>query len=87
MVSTRAVDVLQPDVCYVGGFTRALRVASLAAAAGLPCTPHYPWQVGMYEPRPEVVSGRVRVPEGPGWGVEVSPEWLARSEHRISSID
>ncbi len=27
MVELRAVDVVQPDVCYVGGFTRALAVA------------------------------------------------------------
>ncbi len=36
----RAVDVVQPDVCYVGGLTRALAVAEMAADAGLPCTPH-----------------------------------------------
>jgi L-alanine-DL-glutamate epimerase-like enolase superfamily enzyme len=35
-----AVDIVQPDVCYVGGFTRALAVARIAAAAGLPVTPH-----------------------------------------------
>ena len=40
MIDMRAVDVVQPDVCYVGGFARALEVASMAAAAGLPCTPH-----------------------------------------------
>jgi L-alanine-DL-glutamate epimerase-like enolase superfamily enzyme len=117
----RAVDVVQPDVCYVGGLTRALRVAALADAAGLPCTPHaanhslvlvftlhllasisnagrylefsiepdtdYPWQVGMYEPRLEVVDGVVPVPAGPGWGVEISPDWLARSEHRITRVE
>ena len=31
---------MQPDVCYVGGLTRALRVAALGARAGLPCVPH-----------------------------------------------
>ena len=40
MIAMRAVDVVQPDVCYVGGLTRALRVAGMAEAAGLPCTPH-----------------------------------------------
>jgi len=40
MIDMRAVDVVQPDVCYVGGLTRALRVAELARAAGLPCTAH-----------------------------------------------
>jgi L-alanine-DL-glutamate epimerase-like enolase superfamily enzyme len=40
IVGERVVDVVQPDVCYVGGFTRSLEVARLAAAAGLPCVPH-----------------------------------------------
>ena len=40
----------------------------------------------MYDPRPEVVDGRVHLPEGPGWGVEVSPEWLARSDHHITQL-
>ena len=35
-----AVDIVQPDVCYMGGIVRTLRVARMAAAAGLPCTPH-----------------------------------------------
>jgi L-alanine-DL-glutamate epimerase-like enolase superfamily enzyme len=121
MVDLPAVDVVQPDVCYVGGFTRALRVARLADGAGLPCTPHaanhslvvvftlhllaaienagpylefsiepdgdYPWQVGMYEPRPEVVDGAVAVPAGAGWGVDISSEWLSRCEHRITKLD
>jgi L-alanine-DL-glutamate epimerase-like enolase superfamily enzyme len=120
MVEMRAVDVVQPDVCYVGGLTRAVRVAELAEAAGLLCTPHsanhslvlvftlhlaaaipnagpyvelsiepdadYPWQVGLYEPRPRLVDGMVQVPTGPGWGVEISPDWLSRSEHRESRI-
>jgi L-alanine-DL-glutamate epimerase-like enolase superfamily enzyme len=40
MIRMRAVDVVQPDVCYVGGLTRALRVAAMAAEAGLMCVPH-----------------------------------------------
>jgi L-alanine-DL-glutamate epimerase-like enolase superfamily enzyme len=40
MVDLRAVDIVQPDVCYVGGFTRALAVARIAAEAGLRCVPH-----------------------------------------------
>jgi L-alanine-DL-glutamate epimerase-like enolase superfamily enzyme len=120
MTARRVVDVVQPDVCYVGGLTRALRVAAVAREAGLPCTPHaanqsvvlvftlhlvaalenagpyveysiepdeyYPWQVGMYEPRLEVVDGRVEVPDAPGWGVEISSDWLARAEHRVTAL-
>lgn len=40
MIAMRAVDIVQPDVCYIGGMIRTMRVAKLAAAAGLPCTPH-----------------------------------------------
>lgn len=40
MVRMHAVDLVQPDICYVGGLVRALRVARMAAAAGLQCVPH-----------------------------------------------
>ena len=40
MIEMRAVDIVQPDVMYMGGITRTLKVAQMAAAAGLPCTPH-----------------------------------------------
>jgi L-alanine-DL-glutamate epimerase-like enolase superfamily enzyme len=40
MIGMRAVDIVQPDVMYLGGIHRTLEVARMAAAAGLPCTPH-----------------------------------------------
>jgi L-alanine-DL-glutamate epimerase-like enolase superfamily enzyme len=40
MIGMRAVDIVQPDICYVGGLTRALRVAAMAAEANMPCVPH-----------------------------------------------
>lgn len=40
IIDLRAVDVVQPDVCYLGGLTRTLAVADMADAAGLSCTPH-----------------------------------------------
>ncbi len=115
MLALRAVDVLQPDVCYAGGFTQALRAASLAAAAGIPCQPHsanrslvmvfglhliaaatrparytecpvitMPGIRGLFHPPIEVRDGHVRVPEGPGWGVEVDGAWLASAERQLS---
>jgi L-alanine-DL-glutamate epimerase-like enolase superfamily enzyme len=42
MIRQRAVDVVQPDLNYNGGFLRTCRVARLAAAAKLPITPHAP---------------------------------------------
>lgn len=40
MINQRVVDIVQPDVMYMGGMLRTLEVAKLAAAAGLPVTPH-----------------------------------------------
>ena len=40
IISDRVVNIVQPDVCYIGGLSRALQVAEMAAAQGLPCTPH-----------------------------------------------
>jgi L-alanine-DL-glutamate epimerase-like enolase superfamily enzyme len=40
MITMRAVDIVQPDVMYMGGLSRTLQVVRMAAAAGLPCTPH-----------------------------------------------
>jgi L-alanine-DL-glutamate epimerase-like enolase superfamily enzyme len=40
MIEMRAVDIVQPDILYLGGISRTLRVAKMAEAAGLPVTPH-----------------------------------------------
>ena len=40
MIDTNTVDIVQPDVMYMGGLTRTLQVAKLAEAKGLPVTPH-----------------------------------------------
>ena len=40
IVERPVVDIVQPDVCYMGGLTRTLRVAEMAAEHGLLCRPH-----------------------------------------------
>ena len=40
MIDMRAVDIVQPDILYLGGIARTMRVARMAAAANLPVTPH-----------------------------------------------
>ncbi len=40
MIRMHAVDITQPDICYIGGLTRALHVAAMAGKAGLKCVPH-----------------------------------------------
>ncbi len=39
-IANRGVDIVQPDLHYYGGFIRSMRVARMAHAAGLLCTPH-----------------------------------------------
>lgn len=46
-ILNRGLDVVQPDLHYFGGFLRSTRVARMAAAAGMPCTPHMSgWGMG-----------------------------------------
>ena len=40
IIANRGLDVIQPDLHYYGGFIRSMRVARMAHAAGLLCTPH-----------------------------------------------
>jgi len=40
MIRMGAVDIVQPDICYIGGVTRALRVAAMAGGRNMPCVPH-----------------------------------------------
>jgi L-alanine-DL-glutamate epimerase-like enolase superfamily enzyme len=122
MIAMRAVDVVQPDVCYLGGLSRTLRVVRMAGAAGLPVTPHcsnlsmvtlftmhlmraipnagkylefsiegpdyYPWQEGLFVRSPYgIVDGKATVTDAPGWGVEISPDWLAGAQYRVSEVE
>ncbi len=118
MIAMDAVDVVQPDICYIGGIGRARRVAEMAAAAGKACVPHSAnhsmvtvftlhllgaipnagpylefsiednaWTRGLYDPPLEVIDGQVAIPEGPGWGVTLSQEWLDGAEKRLSKTE
>lgn len=117
MVAMRAVDIVQPDILYLGGICRARRVAMLARESGLACTPHaanramvqlftlhfasampnclyeQEWTMertdssdGLLERPMEIEDGAVKVPEGPGWGIEVSEGWLREAEVRVSEL-
>lgn len=121
MINDRVVDIVQPDICYLGGLTRTLRVAKMAEVAGIPCTPHaanqsmvtlftmhllraipnagkylefsiegedyYPWQDDLFVESPYAIrDGKATVTDAPGWGVEVHPEWLAKSHYQISQL-
>jgi L-alanine-DL-glutamate epimerase-like enolase superfamily enzyme len=47
---------------------------------------YYPWQYGLYDPVPAVVDGRVRIPDGPGWGVDIRPSWLESATRTTSEL-
>ena len=40
MIEHHSVDILQPDVMYMGGISRTLQVCKMGEKAGLPITPH-----------------------------------------------
>jgi L-alanine-DL-glutamate epimerase-like enolase superfamily enzyme len=42
------------------------------------------WTKDLYNPVPEVRDGKVAIPDGPGWGVTVNPQWLEKAERQIS---
>jgi L-alanine-DL-glutamate epimerase-like enolase superfamily enzyme len=121
MIAMRAVDIVQPDVMYMGGIGRTLLVAEMAAKAGIPCTPHsanlslvtictmhllgaialpgkylefsiegpdyYPWQEGLFLGNPyHVTDGHLQIPQGPGWGVEINPDWITRAKYQASEV-
>ncbi|MFW8636663.1 mandelate racemase/muconate lactonizing enzyme family protein [Cribrihabitans pelagius] len=46
---------------------------------------YYPWQRGLFVNDPYTISGgQAVVTEAPGWGVEINPEWLAKSTYKCS---
>ena len=119
-IDMRAVDVVQPDVCYLGGINRTLKVVEMAKKAGLPVTPHsanqslvtvftlhlmgaienagpyveysiegtdyYPWEPGLFDPVLVAKDGKVQIPEGPGWGVEIRKDWLDKAQYQKSEL-
>ena len=49
---------------------------------------YYPWQYDLFVNSPfDIVDGHAIVTDAPGWGVEVNPEWLAKSIYKISSLE
>jgi len=40
MIEMRAVDIIQPDILYLGGINRTLRVVEMANNSNIPVTPH-----------------------------------------------
>ncbi|MBN3561071.1 mandelate racemase/muconate lactonizing enzyme family protein [Aliamphritea spongicola] len=118
MIDNDTVDIYQPDICYMGGIERTMRVVNMAQEAGKIITPHaanmslvtvftlhmmgaiknagpyvefsieeadyYPWQYGIYDEFPVARDGKVQIPEGPGWGVNIRESWLEKAQYQVS---
>lgn len=109
LIQHRALDIVQPDIFYFGGMVRSMRVARMAEAQGMTCTPHisgsglgYLYMMHFVSAVPNAgpfhefkgfndaipltcdtsslssEDGVVTVPSGPGLGVDIDPEFLAR---------
>jgi L-alanine-DL-glutamate epimerase-like enolase superfamily enzyme len=120
MMAMKAVDIIQPDVLYMGGMTKTLKVTEMGEVAGYSCTPHcanlsmvtlftmhllraipnagkylefsiegadyYPWQQDLFLTDPyDIEDGHATVTDQPGWGVEIDPGWLNRSDYQVSA--
>ncbi|UCH63473.1 MAG: mandelate racemase/muconate lactonizing enzyme family protein [Fidelibacterota bacterium] len=111
MIHNDCVQIVQPDLHYFGGFIRCIRVARMAAEAGIPCTPHMSGSglgylymlhfascvpnIGPYQEYKgkskdipvtcdtsslESRDGVVRIPSGPGLGVDFDPDFVRKAE-------
>ena len=115
-LEARAVDILQPDLCVMGGFTEGKKVLALAQAHMIQVVPHM-WGTGvgfaaglqfianipatplaLFPDEPMIEydlsenllrdgltkhairfeNGKVKIPQGPGLGVEIDRELLER---------
>ena len=110
MIEIDAVDIVQPDICYIGGIERTLRVVEMARAKGKLCIPHsanlslvtifslhlmgaiqnagnyIEFSIEPIHPNLTVVDGKFQMPSGPGWGININPEWLQSSHSQQSRI-
>jgi L-alanine-DL-glutamate epimerase-like enolase superfamily enzyme len=111
IIETGTAQVIQPDLLYFGGLTRSIKVARMAEAAGLDCTPHmsggglgflyiahyasvvpnagaHQEYKGEEDTLPVISdtsslkseNGLLTVPTGPGLGVTIDPDFLAKAK-------
>jgi L-alanine-DL-glutamate epimerase-like enolase superfamily enzyme len=44
------------------------------------------WCADLYAPAFTVTDGAIMVPDEPGWGITLSPDWLAQAERQVSAV-
>ena len=111
LIANEGLQIVQPDCFYFGGMIRAMKVALMANAFGISCTPHmtggdlgFLYMMHFVSALPNAltyhefkgfktdvifecrtsplqsVNGMVKVPTGPGSGVDIDPEYIRKHE-------
>ena len=111
LIANAAIKIVQPDTFYFGGMVRSMKVARMAQAFGMKCTPHmtggdlgFLYMMHFVSALPnalqyhefkgfktEVVyecktsplkseNGKVKVPTGPGLGVDIDPDFIKKHQ-------
>ncbi len=111
MIEHDVIQTVQPDLLYFGGLIRSVKVAKMAQAAGINCTPHmsgnglgylYVLHFASFIPNCglhqefkgdddkvpficstsslKVVDGKMKVPTGPGLGIEINPDFINQAK-------
>ncbi len=111
LIANNAIEIVQPDTFYFGGFIRSMQVARMADAFGIKCTPHmtggdlgFLYMMHFVSALPNAirfnefkgfktevvyecktsplksVNGEVKVPTGPGSGVDIDPGFIKKHE-------
>ncbi len=69
LLQSKSVDILQPDICAMGGLTEAKRIATLASVYGVEVVPHT-WGTGIaisvalhFVANLDNIPGRLRTPQ------------------------
>lgn len=109
LIGNGALKIVQPDMFYFGGMIRSMKVARMAQAAGMECTPHisgsgmgYLYMMHFVSALPNAGpyhefkgfnnelpfscstsdltsdEGVITVPTGPGSGIDIDPDYVAR---------
>lgn len=111
LIANNAIEIVQPDTFYFGGFIRSMQVARMAHGFGIKCTPHmtggdlgFLYMMHFVSALPNAlqyhefkgfktevlyecktsplksVNGAVKVPTGPGSGVDIDPDFIKKHQ-------
>ncbi len=83
-VTPHAANLSLVTMCTMH-FLKALPNAGKYLELSIEGPDYYPWQEGLFLGDPYAVTdGCLRVPDAPGWGVEINPDWLDRAAYHVT---